>query len=183
MKNKVFVKIKGMYMDPYAIDINEDLKDPVLINNPDLVEIPKVDDIEISEDDKKTDNEEIEIISVGRYGVVNGNEYIKYEELDEDGSKIKNTIKISEKDEDGVVVELSKKGKYQTHMIFHAGKKSTSAYATPFGSLLLGIYTRSIRIKRETDKIIVKVDYSLDINYDTVSDCNVEIHITSQLEE
>lgn len=184
MKNKVFVKIKGAYIDPYDVEVDEKLENPVLIEDPNLYEIPMVNDIEIRDEREEGQTlEDIEVINVGHYGLINGNEYIRYNELDEDGSKIKNTIKIASEDDGTVVVELSKKGKYSTHMIFIAGKKSTTAYETPFGSLLLGIYTRSIRIKREEDNIVIKIEYSLDVNYNTVSECNVEINISEKLDD
>jgi len=184
MKNKVFVKIKGMYADPYGIDIDENLEDPLLVKNAELVEIPKVNDLETEEKEESSkQQDDIEIINLGHYGIINSSEYVRYNELSNDGNKIKNTIKISGDEDGSVIVELTKKGNYSTHMIFNAGKKSTTSYETPFGSLLLGIYTRSIRIKREEDIITIKIDYSLDVNYNTVSDCNVEITISSKLED
>lgn len=184
MKNKVFVKIKGMYVDPYSIDIDENLEDPMLIKDANILEIPKVDDIEISEEDNSNPkDDDLEVINLGRYGVINGSEYIRFDEINEDSSKIKNTIKIACNEDGAVVVELIKNGAYSTHMIFEAGKKSTTAYETPFGNLLLGIYTKSLRIKREEERIVIKLEYSLDVNYNTVSECSVEIDVLSRLDE
>lgn len=182
-KEKVFVKIKGMYDDPFSIDIDEGLSDPMLIKDAELVEIPNLNDIEVRDEETKKDNDDdLEVIHLGHYGVLNGSEYIKFDELDEDSNVIKNTIKIACNEDGSQVVELIKKGYYSTHMIFQAGKKNTTAYETPFGSLLIGIYTKNLRIKREENRIVIKLNYSLDVNYNTISECNVEICITSKLE-
>ena len=72
MKEKVFIKVKGLQL------MNED---------------------------NEEEEDIIEVINVGRYKVVNGSEYVKYDEVYEDTeSKITNTIKISDK-----CVEITKK--------------------------------------------------------------------------
>ena len=73
MKEKVFIKVKGLQL------MNED---------------------------NEEEEDIIEVINVGRYKVVNGSEYVKYDEVYEDTeSKSTNTIKISDK-----CVEITKKG-------------------------------------------------------------------------
>ena len=63
MKEKVFIKVKGLQL------MNED---------------------------NEEEEDIIEVINVGRYKVVNGSEYVKYDEVYEDTeSKSTNTIKIS----------------------------------------------------------------------------------------
>ena len=84
------------------------------------------------------ENEEdaVEVINIGRYKVVNGKEYIKYEEtIEGEKKKCTNTIKI-----DKDTVEITKKGPVTAHMSFEKGNKTMTFYETPFGSLYLGIF-------------------------------------------
>ena len=123
------------------------------------------------------ENEEdaVEVINIGRYKVVNGKEYIKYEEtIEGEKKKCTNTIKI-----DKDTVEITKKGPVTAHMSFEMGNKTMTFYETPFGSLYLGIFSRRIDIERQEDKINISIDYSLELNYEQVSDCKVQIEIMS----
>lgn len=143
MKEKVFIKVKGLQL------MNED---------------------------NEEEEDIIEVINVGRYKVVNGSEYVKYDEVYEDTeSKSTNTIKISNK-----CVEITKKGVVTAHMSFVKGEKTMTFYDTPYGSIYLGIFTRDIQLERDEDNIKVAIDYSIDMNYEKVADSHVEIEISSK---
>ncbi len=143
MKEKVFIKVKGLQL------VNED---------------------------NEEEEDIIEVINVGRYKVVNGSEYIKYDEVYEDTeSKSTNTIKIADK-----CVEITKKGVVTAHMCFSLGEKTMTFYDTPYGSIYLGIFTRDIQIERDEDNIKVAIDYSIDMNYEKVADSHVDIEISSK---
>ena len=90
-KDKVFIKIKGLYtgtMDEEASCDGEEVE---------VIE---------SQDD------EVEVINVGTYSVVNGKEYIRYEEVyDDSQERSSSIIKI-----DGDSVEVTKKGVVSTKM-------------------------------------------------------------------
>ena len=45
---------------------------------------------------------------------------------------------------------------------------------------MIGIRTNDIRIAEEEDRIKVQVDYSLDINYQHVSECNIMLEVCSK---
>ena len=121
------------------------------------------------------DEEAIEIINVGSYSIVNGKEYIKYEEVYE-GQKQKCTslIRIS----DGSV-EITKKGAVTAHLSFVPGQKTMTFYETPYGNIYLGVFSRDVDIEREQDSLKINIDYALELNYEQVSDCRVSIEITS----
>ena len=51
---------------------------------------------------------------------------------------------------------------------------------TPFGNLLIGLYTTNISVVEEKEEMIATIDYSLDINYDYVSDCNIKIKVSNR---
>lgn len=124
-------------------------------------------------------DEAVEVISVGEYYNRNNKHYVIFEEMVEDenghNSIIKNTIKIS-----GKQVEIMKKGPNRMHMIFEENQKNMSYYETPFGTLLIGIYTTKIVIKEQENIINVTIDYGLEVNYTHVSDCTIDIKVTSK---
>lgn len=126
-------------------------------------------------------NEEpVEVISVGEYYERNGKQYIVYEELqteDENSQEMtKNTIKISENQ-----VDIIKKGTTNVHMIFELNKKNITYYNTPFGDLLIGLYTTSIKQHMEEEQFDVDLEYALDINSNHVSDCSINIRVTPRM--
>lgn len=117
--------------------------------------------------------EEVEVVAPGRYRFQNGKHYISYEEAVE-GSKerIQNLIKISEES-----VEVTKRGFANVHMVFEKHKRNMSYYDTPFGKFLISILAKNIQITSDHEKIETKVDYSLEINYEHMADCSIEIEI------
>lgn len=120
--------------------------------------------------------EAVEVISVGKYYNRNGKHFILYDEILEDMEGITNcTLKIAEHQ-----VDIMKRGASNVHMIFEENTKNTTYYQTPYGELQVGIYTTQIKITEEKDKILVYINYGLDINYAFISDCQIQLKISSK---
>ena len=139
MKEKVYINIKGLQLAAQNVprDYEEDEDDPV------------------------------EVINVGRYRIINGKEYIKYDEvLEGTTKKCTSTIKIA-----GNSVEVTKKGPVTAHLSFVPGEKTMTFYETPYGS---------VDMQRTEDKLTISIDYALELNYEQVSDCKVDIEISSK---
>ncbi len=120
--------------------------------------------------------EAVEVISVGEYYNRNGKHYAIYEEILEDMDGLTNcTIKISDKQ-----IDIIKRGASNVHMIFEENKKNTTYYQTPYGELQVGIYTTQIKVTEEEDKITADINYGLDINYSFISDCRIQLKISSK---
>lgn len=119
--------------------------------------------------------EPVELITFGDYYHKNGKHYILYDEIDmEEGEKIKNRIKIG----DGKI-EVVKSGTTNGQLIFEQGKNHMTYYDTAMGSLLMGVNTASIRMIEEEDHIQAKVRYSLEMNYNHISECEITIDVRS----
>lgn len=120
--------------------------------------------------------EEIEMISAGKYYNRNGKHYVVYDEAVE-GTKeiVQNYIKL----QDGRM-ELRKKGPLQTQMIFERDKKNTSWYFTPYGNMLAGIEVKDMKVNESDDLIEVNVDYSLEMNYEHIADCSIMVKIMAK---
>lgn len=129
----------------------------------------------VSQIQEEDSEEPIEIINVGSYNTVGDKEYVRYEEVVEgENKKCSNLIKIS-----GNAVEITKRGAVTAHLSFVSGEKTMTCYDTPFGNIYLGIFTRNIDILRSEDRVNIFIDYALELNYEHVSDCKVEMEITS----
>lgn len=127
-------------------------------------------------DQRQEDADKLEMVTVGDYYKRNGKHYVIYEEVMEGFEEpTKNRLKIGER-----MVELSRNGLVNAHMVFQENKKNLTSYNTPFGQILIGIDTKKIQIEEEEDHVVVNVDYALDVNYEFLSDCHIRIDICSK---
>lgn len=125
-----------------------------------------------------TDNgeDEVEVVTSGKYKQRENKHYIMYEEVIEGSDqKIHNLIKVEDS-----VVEVTKKGATNVHMSFEKGKKNLTYYDTPYGSLLLGISATGVEVKNTEDMIDVEVCYALEINEEHLADCRLCMNIQSK---
>lgn len=123
-----------------------------------------------------SDKDIIEVINIGHFSEINDKIYVKYDELS-DSEKIltNNLIKIGKGS-----VEIIKKGPISTHMLFTVNEKTMAFYNTPFGSMYLSIIAKNVEIDKKEDAINIWIDYFLEINYEQISECKVEISIKPQ---
>ena len=119
---------------------------------------------------------QIETVVSGDYYKRNDKHYVIYEE-DTDGFEqpTKNRLKFN-----ADMVELSRSGPINVHMVFRENKKNQTSYNTPFGQILMGIDTKRIQVTEQQNHIIVEVEYSLDVSGEFLSDCHMRIDIYSQ---
>ena len=122
------------------------------------------------------DQDEVESVTHGKYLKKGNKHYITYEEVVEgmDG-KIQNLIKL---DEHGM--EVTKKGLTNVHMIFEKDKKNMTCYSTPFGNLMVGISATNIDVNTTEENIDIEVRYILDLNYEHMADCTINLNIKSK---
>lgn len=124
-------------------------------------------------------DEPIELIVPGTYYYKNKKQYILYEEIGENGDITKNQIKIYD---DGHV-EIRKSGVLSVCMVFETGKRHPAAYQTPFGEMKLAMDTRTVEVEEEENCINIGIDYRLEVNWEPLADCRIEIHINSNFIE
>ena len=125
-----------------------------------------------------TDGEsgDVEMITTGAYYQKNGKHYILYDEVLEGyEGVIRNTIKIQPDS-----MDIIKTGVTNVHMTFERNKKRLTCYATSMGEMMVGLNTRNISIDESENSLKVRVEYSLDINYQHVSECNIVVDIQSR---
>lgn len=121
------------------------------------------------------EDNDVEMIVRGDYYQKNGKHYILYEEILEGAEeRVKNVIKISPSS-----MDIIKKGVTNSRMLFEKNKKNLSCYSTPVGNLVIGIQANHFYVEEQENSIKVNVDYSMDINYEHMSDCRICVDVQS----
>lgn len=120
------------------------------------------------------ENTPIEVITPATYYLKNGKHYVLYDELVEGmlGS-IKNTIKITGDSK----LEMKKSGIASTNMVFEKEKINVTQYDTPYGEMMVGVYTKDMKVDVSEENIDVSIAYALDVNSEKVADCNIVMNI------
>jgi len=120
------------------------------------------------------ENEPIEVITPATYYLKNGKHYVLYDEVVEGmlGS-IKNTIKITGDSK----LEMKKSGIASTNMVFEKEKMNVTQYDTPYGEMMVGVYTKDMKVDVTEQNIDVSIAYALDVNSEKVADCEIVMNI------
>lgn len=105
----------------------------------------------------------------------NGSLYILYDENTEEGGTVKNTIKLK-----GTLLELTKKGAVNTCMVFEPGREHMTDYATPFGSLRLGVLTDFVEMRESDEQMEIIASYMLTESGRIISHCEISIKILNR---
>lgn len=122
------------------------------------------------------ENDNVEVITTGDYFLKNGRHYVIYDEVMEGfEGNIRNMLKISPDK-----LDVRKNGAANAHMVFEQDRKNLTRYVTPMGEMIVEVSTNRILLDEQEDSLKVSVDYSLDINYSHVSDCNITVDVCSR---
>lgn len=122
------------------------------------------------------ENDNVEVITTGDYFLKNGRHYVIYDEVMEGfEGNIRNLLKISPDK-----LDVRKNGAANAHMVFEQDRKNLTHYVTPMGEMIVEVSTNRILLDEQEDSLKVSVDYSLDINYSHISDCNITVDVCSR---
>lgn len=125
--------------------------------------------------DANDSSDDIEVIQAGQYYKRGGMHYLVYDEPLEGSNQVsRNMIKFNDSS-----VSVTKKGPFNATMLFEEASKNLTNYTTPFGSIVIGLDTHNIELSDSDDSLKLHVDYSLDINYEYMADCNISIEARS----
>lgn len=120
-----------------------------------------------------SDKDAVETAQTAQYFKRNDSHYLLYEEDIEgfDGT-CKSRIKFRDN-----LLELTRQGAVEMHMIFEENKRHMIPYNTPYGQLMLGIETGRVLVEEQEDQIHVTVEYTLDHEGEPLSESCLKIHI------
>ena len=74
-------------------------------------------------------------------------------------------------------VVVTKRGAVNVEMPFKMGAKKLTNYDTQFGGFTLGFRTKNISCVETDHAISLDIDYILDMNYEYMADCHINIRI------
>ncbi|MBQ8821825.1 MAG: DUF1934 domain-containing protein [Lachnospiraceae bacterium] len=115
----------------------------------------------------------IRTTSEGQYFEKGDSHYLLYEEAQEGFDKpVKNRVKYKKG-----YMELVKTGLINSRMVFEEGKTIMTSYNSPYGEMLMGVNTSSMRITEREDLIRIEVDYSLEVDERPMSKSKITIKI------
>lgn len=118
----------------------------------------------------------VEVVVNGEYYFKNGKHYVVFDEVME-GFKERTKSVMKFKDD---LLDITKKGLTNVHMIFEENKKNLTYYGTPFGNLLIGISTKNVELKEREEALDLTVGYTLEVNYEYLADCLITMNIKSK---
>lgn len=118
----------------------------------------------------------LETITPGTYYKKNNSHYVVFDEVLEGyRESIKSIIKFNEKE-----MTLTRHGLVNVHMLFEENRKNMTSYGTPFGNIMIGIQAGDIALEEKEEELNLRVAYGLEVNYEHLADCNIEMRITSK---
>ena len=103
---------------------------------------------------------EIELQTKGRFAEKNGKFYIIYEESELTGFEDSTTtIKV-----DVDAISMTRTGRYSSKMIFKKGEKRLCNYATPYGTIPVGVNPTLLASRLDENGGTVEIEYIMDID-------------------
>lgn len=117
----------------------------------------------------------IELITEGELYNKNQSNYLLYKESEVSGMEgTTTTLKV---DEDQI--SIIRLGTTNTHLVFKKGQRKYNRYETPYGDLVLSIFTKDLDIKYNEKKepVSIYLDYNLGIEGGQQSQNSLEIQV------
>ncbi|MDE6607222.1 MAG: DUF1934 domain-containing protein [Lachnospiraceae bacterium] len=122
------------------------------------------------------DENKVETINFAEYYSKNDQHYVIYDEITEGfPESTKNIIKFKDHS-----LDLTKRGLVNVHMVFEENKKNMTNYSTPYGNILIGIDAKKVTCTEKEEQIMVDVEYALEVNYEYLADCKIQMNIRSK---
>lgn len=122
------------------------------------------------------EDEPIELVTAGTYYLKNGKHYVLYEEQPEDSGPVtKNLVKFFNGH-----FEMTKKGGNNSFLLFDVNQKNSNVYNTVAGAIQIDVATHELSIIEKEEEIQVNIKYTLDINYNFVSECEVHFKVRAR---
>lgn len=122
------------------------------------------------------EDEPIELVTGGTYYLKNGKHYVLYEEQPEMGGPvIRNIVKFR----DGHF-EMTKKGGTDSYLVFDKGESTSTFFQTPVGPMKVSVVTHDLLVTETEEELHVKVNYSLNVNYNYISECEVNFKVQAR---
>ena len=97
---------------------------------------------------------------------------VVYNETDEELKGCKTELKYS----NGVIV-MTRSGKYNTELIIEKDRRHSCFYATPYGELMMGVYTKNMFTDMNENGGTLRFSYTIDFNNDLASENDLTVSV------
>nr|WP_242704480.1 DUF1934 domain-containing protein [Enterococcus sp. 665A] len=129
---------------------------------------------------KVTQNNEVEEFVFDLFGQVvqmGSTLYIRYKEVQSDGSEVPVTMKITPDSR----IQLIRSGEMRLRMKFGYREKIETSYKTPYGMIAITTDTHKLHVSLKDRPFsgIVTIDYSLSMHNEKVGDYNLILEFTT----
>lgn len=119
------------------------------------------------------DSEKIEMVTAGRMEEDGDGYRLTYEETEATGmAGVVTSLHVNERE-----VLLQHSGASNTLLVLEKGRRHLCSYETGYGSLMMGVYTRSIRTTLHRDGGELDLQYTMDINAGMTSTHDIHIAV------
>lgn len=127
-------------------------------------------------DSHRTSDEDysLELTTAGTYRQTDGGFSLTYDEVGESLQGCKTQLVFSC---DGTIA-MHRTGQYSTDMIFERQHRHTNFYSTPYGELMMGIYSNDVSYEPAENGGRLHLEYTVDINSDLASENKLDIIFT-----
>ncbi len=117
----------------------------------------------------------VELITEGELYYKDRSNYLLYKESEVSGMEGTTTTVKVEEDQ----VSIIRLGTTNTHLVFKKGQRKYNRYETPYGELLLSIFTNdlSIQYNEEKEPVSIYLDYDLGIEGGHQTQNSLEIKV------
>jgi uncharacterized beta-barrel protein YwiB (DUF1934 family) len=117
----------------------------------------------------------IELMTEGEIYRKSNSDYIIYDETEVSGMEgTTTTLEIGSHK-----MSIMRLGTTNSHMTFEAGKKNFNTYPTPYGDMVMSIYTRNLAVdyNNENQPMDIRVDYNVEIQGLMETTNQLSIHV------
>ncbi|MGN0691146.1 MAG: DUF1934 domain-containing protein [Oscillospiraceae bacterium] len=120
------------------------------------------------------ENSEIELVTEGILRPISGGFEIEYDESETTGYENSTTVITCLGNR---LASLTRSGSASSELVLEIGKKHHCYYETPFGSMMVGIFTKAIENTLTEDGGELLLKYTIDVNSAYVSDNEVLLSV------
>lgn len=97
---------------------------------------------------------------------------VTYVETDEELKGCTTTLKYS----NGAII-MTRTGKYNTELIIEKDRRHTCFYETPYGELMMGVYTKNMFTDMNENGGTLRFSYTIDFNNDLASENDLTVTV------
>ena len=120
------------------------------------------------------ESDRIEVITAGDYVNENDAVTVTYPEYSEENPTHKTDTTVTL---EGGLLTIERRGPMSSRLILEEGRRHQCLYETPMGSMMIGIFTDSIRTDLSERGGEIRASYQLDFNQNVVSNNEFYIRI------